>query len=456
MSNVTNIFDQAIREARSSIVNDTLEDALQRHGPEAVDRALPKAVRELHAANSEFDHSIATPSLSEFPREVLEEFYNNIGSMANRIDARAVRPDNTHIQRQLREAEARKREQSGAASISIYKTHTPNPDYATTAPLPWSNQMPKNANFSRTSIEDHAHTREGTIVPDVRCVLRGVLGDEEALPRELVDSEMFRYLVVPGDTVDALQSLAAHDAALDLDTSLTAKLRAAQPAALGAMLATVRAASELPVFAVLLRPSGIVEVCLTLEPTASLFTVASFSLAHAVPGTFSVLCDSICAEITKTREKLTEEAEKDPAQAGSFRSPEEIVGDIKRVLRLQRLFHCDYRSAERGLYDDLCQTSAVVGVFDTEYAKLLLDTQVVFQYMYFSCCQCHHEPTLLHDLLLGTVSEGSDSGVAASTTASRPRKRIRTQEDFRTEESTALFKETEVNASVPNKFITPH
>jgi len=461
-ANLSSLFLNAAREAREAVQQESLADAVERFGDRAVDSALPGIIQNLHKANSILDHKIQTPPLSEFPKEAVEEFYQNIGAMANQIDQKAIRPDNTHLQRQLREAEARRRDRVGAESVALYKSHNANPDYATSGPARWTTQLPANSNFARDRVEEHSHTREDAVVLDV-CELFGeALEPGEPVPDAVLRSDLFRYLAVPGDAIEPLQSLNAHDVAIELDNSDLGVIRELP---LTEALALIRRRSHLPLQEVLVRPTGTIDACFALEATGSFFAVVSFSaptLEGATAATVARWAERASAEIKRARDELAKEAEKQRPEFATTqrRDPEAIVKEIRRLRRLQQPFHADYRKDEGR--EPLCARTALLGVFDLEFSKLLSSLVVTFRYMYFSCCQCHHDYAQLAHLLGVSVPGVEDLGAAADAAEpdleqrmiKRARTRIHTAEDLAHERGAALFGATEVHTSVPNQFET--
>jgi len=460
---VERLFLESVREARQTIENSTLEDTMHEYGAKVTDKAVSAETRRLHARNARAKLEPKTPPLSQFPKEALEEFYRNIGSIANQVSERAVRPDNEHLLRQLREREAELRHRVGADGLALYKTHNPNPDYAHSGPLPWSADLPRNSNFSLSSIEEHQHTREDTVVPSVLSLLGDAVGDGEALPDELVYSDTFRYLMMPSDQIDALQSLAAHDVAVEMDNKLLGELRSTK---LDSCLERMKRHAQLALHAVVVRPCGTLDVVFSLEPTASLFAVCSFSvdtLRGARRNDVDRFCDKVCEEILKSREEMAKEAKKTRSVFvhERARSAEEMLRELRRLQRLRMQFHADYRDAER-IGDPLCYCTALLAVFDPEFSATLVASPVSFQHMYFSCCQCRHDKSDLSQLLGvgGTAEEVASGGedadddvddkaTVALDLAGNARKRIRTEADARREASSALLAQTQVGSSVP-------
>jgi len=460
---VDEIFLGAVREASDVMREQTLEDALHQYGKSNVDTAIPATIQELHRKNSIKDHKIETPPLHDFPAEALQEFYNNIGGMANIIDSNAIRPESAQIQRQLREEEAARRTNVGADGVAIYKSHSANPNYANTPPQRWNATLPTNSNFRQDCVEEHRHTREDTVVLAIDHTLAEVLAAGDFIPEALLNSDMFRYLSVPGDSVEPLQSLNAHDVAIELDNGPLQQLGTVR---LGAALQSIRKQTQLSVHQILLRKWGGIDVCFALDETAAFCAVASFvvpALAGATDDTIGQRCDKICAEIDHERQLLTEEAKKrkpDFATANR-RDMDQIVSELRRLQKLRLLFHVDYRvpSDARG---PLCRESAMAAVFDSEYSKTLLDTDVEFRCLYFSCCQCHHDEDDLKRLLgVETLVTECDSGddrdveQAVETERAlidRARKRMRTTSKRQAEMGTELFRASGAHSSVPNAF----
>lgn len=222
----------------------------------------------------------ATAPLYKWTSRQRQSLYSMVGSIAQTIENRIIRPADPSVVAELRRAEAAAHSSVSASTVSLYKTRSANPRYGTSGPLGWSDT--KKVVFASGAGADtdepkHTHTTQLTLPLDIRFV-RG----QPALLYEPFDEAMFNtnphfpYLCISNTTRSAITALNAHSALVQFADSFR---ESRQILPLGDLLKLAANDCGLTLHGVLFRHDNSIELMYSLDLDGRYFGILSLRLS---------------------------------------------------------------------------------------------------------------------------------------------------------------------------------
>lgn len=430
-------------DAARSATQPTLEDIVDHFesNDKGLDATLDAKLRRLDEENFAAGKKQPNPPFSQLPEPVRNEFYNFIGQCAEKIDECALRPDSAIAQMALRQEEADRHSTAGAASISIYKTRTPNPNYGSTIPARWLGALPRNNDFSTGGIEQHRHCRNSTCYPDVASA-SPVPPQDGMFPASVRRSPHFVYAALDSQEVRSLQQLSAHDAILQF----LSHGRINREMALTELIEHVASVTKLAFHCVHLRENRCIDVAFRMEPTSSFVAILR---AQALSDQAD-LCQNVDSDIRIVRADLEKRLRerRDSFARVNRADPEDVAHELRRMQRVRQLFHRDFRTPQTSdtREEHLVRASGtLMAVWNPEESITLKRLRVHFRYMYFSACQCRYSDIELCDML---GVDPPDQSSERRNVFGIPLPKLTEAEAQRTRQMADLFKNSGVASSV--------
>jgi len=378
-------------------------------------RSLKAVEREIDRLDKEvaLDEPVpmTAPMYKWTPRQ-RQSYYDFVGSTAQIMQSRIIRPNDPAVVDELRRREAEQHNKTSATSVSLYKTKSANRNYARSGPLNWNDNT--KVSFSDASaageVEKHTHTLYLTLPLDIRF-LRGA----SHLLYEPFEEAMFLsnphlpYLCLTFSTRRLVTQLNTHAAAVQFANRLRETRQSMQ---LGALLRMAKYNYGMSLHAVLFRHDSTIEVMFSLDIDCRWFAIFSFALPVPPVGAQrarqlheqSVVGRRIRQQTLRELSTNATVTEDTPAtlgpEAATYRVQQIVssiaakAGAIEESAQIEFYnFVAPSETPSIGAAPDsrdsrlLARCTSLI-VYDLKRALSLQNTSVQFAYHYFVPCQC--------------------------------------------------------------------
>jgi hypothetical protein len=270
-----------------------------RHYRPSDDPEVEKLQREQEAHDSELRPFAA--GLSTWQPYQRLALYNNVATLAEVMDARAIRPANPAALAELRKLEAERARTAGVADVTLIRVkNLDETQYSRSGPLAWSDVQSTMRHLQRSA---HTHILNLTLLTDVRYL--------RAQPEllfvpfpEIVNAANPHkpYLCLTAELRQRVTQISAHEAFLRLAA------RRLHNISLQALIAEAETAHGLRLHAVLFRYDSTIELAFQLDRDDRFFALLTLG-AHG-----NELRDKVAAEI---RAALSVDTSQDRATIGA-------------------------------------------------------------------------------------------------------------------------------------------